>query len=71
MSGRYDKECEGVLRSTGAAGVLLVVLGGDRGVGMSVSWDISSVSPEAIAGLPSLLRTVADDIERTQREAAS
>jgi hypothetical protein len=58
--GKYDKECTEVRSKTGAAGVLLLVFGGDRGNGFSCQSDIAT-----LAELPEILRRVADDIERS------
>lgn len=63
--GRYDNECMQALHSTKAEGVLLVVINGDRGHGFS----LTTSSPEIVAGLPHLLRSVAEEIEATNNDA--
>lgn len=57
--GNYDKESEDVLRATEAVGVLLIVVEGNHGNGFSVS----TLEPELIDRLPTLLRVVANGIE--------
>ncbi len=61
--GKYDTECEGVLLATNADGVLLIVLGGHRGSGFSMTVR-QSERARAVALVPSVLREVAAEIER-------
>ena len=56
--GKYDDEATVVMEMTRAAGVLLMVMGGDRGQGFSFQGNI-----ELIRQIPAMLRTVADQIE--------
>jgi hypothetical protein len=58
--GRYDPEATRVRDQTGAAMVLVVVVAGDRGTGFSVQ----AIDPVLLTTLPTLLRNVADNIER-------
>jgi hypothetical protein len=56
--GKYDDEATVVMEMTEASGVLVVVMGGDRGQGFSFQGDI-----ELIRYIPNMLRTVANQIE--------
>ena len=56
--GKYDAEATLARTRANAAGVVLLVLRGDRGSGFSVQADANTV-----AILPRLLRAVADSIE--------
>jgi len=56
--GKYDAEATWVRRRTKASGVVLIVLGGDRGQGFS-----AQATLEITLSLPRLLRTIADEIE--------
>lgn len=57
--GKYDDEATVVMQMTKAAGVLVMVMGGDRGQGFS----FQGVDTELIRQIPKMLRTVADQIE--------
>jgi len=57
--GKYDDAATAVMEMTKAAGVLVIVMGGERGQGFS----FQSVSIELIRNVPAMLRTVADQIE--------
>lgn len=56
--GKYDKECAFVFDVTGAAAVLLIVIGGRKGNGFSGIGDAQLMS-----STPNLLRQMADQIE--------
>lgn len=56
--GKYDAETTIVRVTTGARGVLLMVVGGERGNGFSVQGDI-----QFLTGLPAVLRHMAKQIE--------
>ena len=56
--GKYDDQCTRVHQELKAHTVLLIVLGGDKGEGFS----ITTVDPDTSA-ISGLLRSVADDIE--------
>lgn len=60
--GKYEPECNQVMEATSAAACVVIVLGGDRGNGFSVSLDLlrSTLTPAALAAT---LRAVACDIE--------
>jgi hypothetical protein len=57
--GKYDEECEGVLKSTNAIACILLVLGGDKGNG----FEVASTEPGLKKEIPKLLREMADQIE--------
>jgi hypothetical protein len=59
--GKYDDITTTVREATGARGVVVVVLGGNRGSGFSVQ-----CPPAAFAALTEGLRAVADEIDRWQ-----
>lgn len=58
--GKYDAACTIARESTKAHGVALLVIGGEFGNGFSVE-----ASHGVAAALPTLLRTMADEIERS------
>ena len=62
--GKYDNEATAAREATGAAGVLLIVIGGERGNGFSCQ----ATQFDIVLRLPALLRTVADQIEADQKE---
>lgn len=62
---KYDMECEHVRKMTGAQGVILLVLGGNLGHGMSC------IMPAALTPmLPNALRDLASRIEEETQQAA-
>jgi hypothetical protein len=63
--GKYDDEATSVMQRHNAAGVILVVVNGDRGDGCSVQ----STSLELMERLPELLDVLAAEL-RKDREAA-
>jgi len=56
--GKYDAECTKIQEEQRAAGVLLIVLNGQRGSGFSVAATL-----DVIASIPEILRDTADQIE--------
>lgn len=68
--GRYDALTEHCIKETHADCVVLIVMGGDKGSGMSVSVDASGKFEVAvqklsfIGKLPAILREIADHIEK-------
>jgi hypothetical protein len=66
--GKYGEQCEELLCELNAKAVLLIVLEGNKGSGMSLSqewnFDLAAIA-EQVAKLPALLRHVADSIEAT------
>lgn len=56
--GKYNDAATAAREATKAEGVLLIVLGGDKGSGFS-----AQVPPEIAASIPALLRHVASEIE--------
>jgi hypothetical protein len=57
---KYDSYCEGAMKALDAEGILFIVLNGKRGSGFSASFRQTELQLK----VPSLLRKVADDIER-------
>jgi hypothetical protein len=62
-SGEYDAEATWVRKRTKAVGVVLVVIGGDRGHGLS-----AQATSDLTLHLPSILRKVADEIEAEMKK---
>lgn len=58
--GRYDEDAENLLKLHHASGVVLLVFFGDKGSGFSVA----TIAPELVLELPSMLRNMADQIEK-------
>lgn len=56
--GKYDKQCARIREETGAAGIILIVFGGEAGSGFSMQ-----ASFEITLATPAILRQVADLIE--------
>lgn len=56
--GRYDDECTAIRESSKARGVLVMVIGGNKGPGFSCQMDAESTRK-----LPDLLRHMADQID--------
>lgn len=56
--GKYDDLCTRIRSETKASGVILIVLGGNRGEGFS-----AQLTPEATAKISPMLRHLADSIE--------
>jgi hypothetical protein len=61
--GKYDLECEHVRKVTAVQGVLVLVLGGNRGSGFS-----AQVPAIAVAMIPGFLREMATLIEQDAKE---
>jgi tRNA A37 N6-isopentenylltransferase MiaA len=60
--GKYDKHAEQLINELGAQGLVLIVIGGNLGTGMSVKSDVVM-----LAALPGVLRHTADMIESEVR----
>lgn len=58
--GKYDAECTQIMVAEHAEAVLVIVVGGKRGSGFACQ-----ATPAITFNLPSLLRGVADEIERS------
>jgi hypothetical protein len=66
--GRYDAEASWVQERTKAHGVLLMIVGGNKGNGFSLaSYDIQATL-EITLSLPKLLREMANQIESDIKE---
>jgi hypothetical protein len=61
--GKYDDETTAIREKLKASGIILIVLGGDKGEGFSAQLDFASTM-----AMPEILRTVADQIEESQAE---
>jgi hypothetical protein len=57
--GKYDAEVTDLMKKLQAEGIILLVIGGNRGEGFS-----SQVTLPALMAIPQMLRTIADQIER-------
>jgi hypothetical protein len=66
--GKYDDLCEATLRAAQAQGVILIVMGGFRGSGFSVSIEQTVVAKGGVDNLPKVLREVADQIDAELKE---
>jgi len=62
-AGKYDDAATAAREATKAEGVLLIVLGGDKGSGFS-----AQIPPEIVARVPALLRHIANEIEAAPPE---
>jgi len=60
--GRYGARAEALLRADGATVVLIISIGGPAGA----AFDVAAVHPAALTEIPTILRRVAEDIERGQ-----
>lgn len=56
--GKYDDEATLVQKRTNALGVILIVIGGDKGEGFACQATL-----EVTLALPAMLRSIADQIE--------
>ena len=56
--GKYDAECTSVHKATKASSVVLIIFGGDRGDGFSVTATV-----DVIWALPDTLREIAKQLE--------
>lgn len=74
--GKYDKLAEHCVLETDAEAVILIIVGGNKGHGMSASvkpgaqFEIAVRKIEMIANLPKVLRELADEIERDTKRGA-
>lgn len=63
--GKYEKECARALEDCAARGIILCVFGGNKGNGFSVA-----APPEICMSIPSILRAMADGIEKAAKKAS-
>lgn len=61
-AGRYGRACSRARMNTEGRAVLLIVIGGQHGSGMS----LQTVDETVVQGLPAILRNVANSIEKGQ-----
>lgn len=61
--GKFDKECEALLIQEGAAWVIVLVAGGKRGGGFSLSCQMPNVP-----NVPAILRRLAAEIEQASTQ---
>jgi hypothetical protein len=64
--GKYDDACTAVRVATDAQGVVLIIVNGHSGSGFSVQGTLAM-----LRDLPTVLRTIADQIERDNSEGGS
>lgn len=57
-AGRYDAECTEMRERLGAVGVILIVVGGNRGNGFA-----AQLPAEIVLATPAILRRIAKEIE--------
>lgn len=60
--GEYNAETTALRKQLGAAGIILIVIDGDRGNGVS----IQTIDPGLHLQLPTILRTLANNIETVE-----
>lgn len=63
--GKYGDICEEIVQRLNAKGVVLIIVDGPKGSGMSLSapvWEVAGYS-ELIQKLPDLLRSIAESID--------
>jgi hypothetical protein len=58
--GKYDDACAQAMATTKAVGVLMIVIEGNKGNGVS----FKTLDPLVIGAMPTLLRALADEIEK-------
>lgn len=58
--GKYDNECAHVMAATNASACMLIIVDGNKGQGVS----LKTSSPYVFAAMPTLLRMLADQIEK-------
>jgi len=58
--GKYDAVCTEVRERTGASGVIVLIIDGDKGSGFSCQ-----ASPEVTANLPAMLESMAKQIRES------
>jgi hypothetical protein len=63
--GRYDDLCTMVREATDAEGVIIIVLGGDRGHGFSCQF----TDPAMLASVPGTLETIADQVRKDMEQS--
>ncbi len=61
--GKYDDLCTEAREKSGAVAVIMIMLGGRHGSGFSVQAPL-----DVQVGLPQILRTVADQIEKDMKQ---
>jgi len=68
LHGNYDDECARQLVELGADVVCLIVIGGSKGSGFSVSGIDRHPADNFIPQLPAILRYMADSIEEQMKQ---
>jgi hypothetical protein len=61
--GKYDEEATLIMERTKAKGVIVMIIGGDKGAGFAVQADLITT-----LSLPSILRSIANQIDADIRE---
>lgn len=68
--GKYDEEATLVMERTKAHGVVLVVINGDKGSGLTTKDDFAVLGTlPVMVMLPTILRSIADQIESDMSHA--
>ncbi len=67
--GKYDRECEAILRLERAGLVLVIVIGGRRGGGFSLAALDNPEHLGLIPQVPGMLRQIADKVEEDLRKS--
>lgn len=65
-AGDYSAESEAILLKLKAEGCMVIVIGGERGHGFSISTDNPAIARE----FPKMLRLVAEDMEKQQAQSS-
>ena len=58
--GRYDDICQWAAAATDASAIVVLIVGGNKGSGVS----IGALDPQFLARLPGLLRFLSDELKR-------
>src|SRR5579872_7407390 len=67
--GKYSELCEAMVRAAEAEGVVLIVLGGNRGLGFRVAMIEEKVKSGKMGQIPDVLRAVAEVIGKDEAAA--
>lgn len=65
--GKYDDQCKLVMMSTSAVGVLLIVIEGEHGNGVS----FKTLEPDLMRTMPAMLEQIAAQMRRDAQSSAN